>query len=160
MSQEQWRPVDGWVGTYEVSDLGRVRRLYKTREPRILAQRAHPQRGYIVVDLQRAGKTCTQKVHRLVANAFLGPRPEGLVTRHLNDDKNDNRLVNLAYGTHLENARDRELNGIPNPSSAKTHCPQGHPYDAQNTARVGNRRHCRACHREHQRAYVKRRAAA
>lgn len=44
--------------------------------------------------------------HRAVAEAFLGPRPAGMVIRHLNGIKTDNRVENLAYGTPEENLKD------------------------------------------------------
>src|SRR5690606_25876746 len=52
------------------------------------------------------GQRETLFVHKEVAYAFLGPRPEGLVVRHLNGDQTDNRVENLAYGTHKDNSQD------------------------------------------------------
>jgi len=46
------------------------------------------------------------RVHALVLLAFVGPRPTGLETRHLNGDPADNRLENLVYGTPKENIGD------------------------------------------------------
>lgn len=50
-------------------------------------------------------------VHSLVLIAFKGPRPEGMECRHLNGNPGDNRLENLAWGTHVENMADREKHG-------------------------------------------------
>ena len=50
-------------------------------------------------------------VHAVVALAFHGVRPEGLVTSHLNGDKNDNRPCNLAYVTQRENIEQKRLHG-------------------------------------------------
>lgn len=51
-------------------------------------------------------------VHRMVAEAFLGPRPSPQhEIRHLNGNKEDNRTDNLAWGTRKENAEDRERHG-------------------------------------------------
>jgi hypothetical protein len=46
-------------------------------------------------------------LHTIVALAWYGPRPPGLVIRHLNRDPGDNRPVNLRYGTRRENNLDR-----------------------------------------------------
>ena len=50
-------------------------------------------------------------VHVLVLAAFVGPRPEGMVTRHLDGNPANNRLANVCYGTNAENAQDRIRHG-------------------------------------------------
>jgi len=56
--------------------------------------------------LRHDGKNRTYEVQRLVALAFLGPRPEGHETRHLDGNRLNNRLDNLAYGTRSQNQLD------------------------------------------------------
>lgn len=51
------------------------------------------------------------RVHVLVAEAFIGPRPFGMVTRHLDGDNFNNRKSNLAWGTHQENSDDMRRHG-------------------------------------------------
>jgi hypothetical protein len=51
------------------------------------------------------------KVASLVAEAWYGPRPKGLVVRHLNGNPGDSRPNNLAYGTQLENVHDSIAHG-------------------------------------------------
>lgn len=54
----------------------------------------------------------TTTVHRIVAETFLGPAPfDGAIIRHLNDDPSDNKAENLAWGSHKDNAADRDRNG-------------------------------------------------
>lgn len=71
------------------------------------------QDGYPYVRLQeRGGKRRLIPVHRLVADAFLPPRPSlNHETRHLNGNPRDNRVSNLAWGTKKENAADKERHG-------------------------------------------------
>ena len=88
---EEWRSVDGWGGWYEVSSLGRVRR---TLTGDLLT--TYESRRYLAVTLSGPRKLCI-KVHRLVALAFLGPRPEGLQINHLDGDRHNNRAENLEY---------------------------------------------------------------
>lgn len=67
--------------------------------------------GYMKVRLSVDGVRINRAVHRLVAAAFLPPRPPGAELRHLDGDKRNNAATNLAWGTPLENARDRDAHG-------------------------------------------------
>lgn len=66
--------------------------------------------GYRRVGLRVGGRVAHKSVHRLVLAAFAGDRPD-LEVRHLNGDRTDNRLTNLAWGTAYDNAVDRERHG-------------------------------------------------
>ena len=160
---ESWLPIPGWEGMYEVSDLGRVRSLPRKNHPRLTLLASYPMKrgGYTAVSLSRDNHTHTSAVHKLVALAFLGPRPDGMEVRHLNGDATDPRLVNLAYGTPSENQRDRLRHGTHHYGN-RTHCNNGHPFDEENTylyPRGGGRR-CRICQRERLREYKRARRAA
>lgn len=155
---EEWRPVVGWENLYEVSDHGRVRSLdrlvvRKTGaqvmvEGRILIPQRTVTDARLCVTLSANGLKRGVPIHRAVLEAFVGPRPDGMEGCHFNDDKNDNRLVNLRWDTHSANMKDRVRNGG-NPHSNKTHCSAGHEYDLANTyRRKCGRRACRACQRE------------
>lgn len=94
---------------YEVSDYGRVRRRTPnigTRVGKVLRPGIQWQ-GYRVVGI--GGRT--PKVSVLVLEAFVSDRPKGNEARHLNDIKTDDRLLNLAWGTHSDNYRDRVFHG-------------------------------------------------
>lgn len=154
---EQWKPIPGWEGYYEVSDRGRVlsvsrevwqigrwgKGFWRTTKPRIL--RPGIMRGYERVSLQRNKHVEQVAVHRLVLLAFAGPCPEGMEACHANDERRDNRLGNLRWDTKRANCADRTRNGG-SPNANKTHCPQGHPYSPENTYRNGGSRKCRKCH--------------
>jgi hypothetical protein len=86
-------------------------------------------------------------VHQLVARAFLGLRPEGQVTRHLDDDVMNNSISNLAYGTKSENREDAVRNGR-NFWKNQTHCINGHEFTPENTRETEIQRHCRQCQRD------------
>ena len=137
---ENWRPVVGWEGIYEVSDLGRVRRA-----GRGVLTGGIDRYGYRFVDLNDHGRRQSARVHRLVGDAYLGPLPDGLETRHLNGDRTDNRLANLAYGTHSQNTLDMVAHGR-HKSAAATHCPRGHAYADDNLViDARGARNCRLC---------------
>lgn len=130
----EWRLVEGHPDYFVGSD-GQIR-----RGPKLLRGAIHPT-GYCIVQLNGT----FYKLHRLIAQTFLGPIPPGAHVRHLNDVKTDNRVTNLAIGTRSDNMRDRVRNGN-DPNRRKTHCRNGHPFDAENTVwRERNDRLSRAC---------------
>lgn len=102
---ENWRPVVGYEGWYEVSDQGRVRRIAQgpsTRPGRILRQ-ADNGRGYLALSLSRNHRTRRCLVHRLVLAAFVGPAPAGHECNHKDGDKTNNHLSNLEWLTSSGN---------------------------------------------------------
>lgn len=102
---EEWRPVIGYEGVYEVSSLGGIRRTGKVRNrPAKTALKVHTtDRGYEFITLYRDGAVRGFGVHTLVAAAFIGPRPDRFHVNHKNGIKTDNRLSNLEYCTPKEN---------------------------------------------------------
>lgn len=70
---------------------------------KLLSQGCKTTFGHVQVYL---GRDYRYSVHVLVAEAFIGPRPEGMDVRHLNGNPRDNRVTNLAYGTRSDNVRD------------------------------------------------------
>lgn len=143
---EVWRPIDRFPG-YEVSNFGNVRSYRRASGPWLIRPRKNHQDPYPAVSLWDAsGRPRAIRLHRVVLEAFVGPRPEGMVTRHLNGDPGDNRLENLTYGTYSENLRDAVAHGRHN-HARRTHCPTGHPLEGDNLAVWGGKRVCRACRR-------------
>jgi hypothetical protein len=120
---ELWLPIPGWDGFYYASDLGRIRsearivlrkngRATRIRE-QILSSRVCG--GYEKVTLCRGARRHNYAVHRLVLEAHVGPRPEGMVCCHGPGGSLDNRLVNLCWGTHRKNlGEDRLRDGTHN----------------------------------------------
>ena len=102
----EWRPVLGYEGIYEVSDLGHVRRVSEYRNGRagmIMAVAARGETGYLSVALSRNGRCTNQLLHRVVIEAFRGKRPTGMETHHIDGDKQNPRLSNLEFVTSSEN---------------------------------------------------------
>lgn len=93
--REEWRPVDGYEGLYEVSNMGRVKSLKYNKE-RILKVGKND-KGYLQVHLSKDGKAKGYTVHRLVATAFC-ENPMGYTeVNHINEDKADCRAENLEW---------------------------------------------------------------
>lgn len=102
---EEWRPVVGYEGFYSVSNYGVIRRDRKASGTRVgnLLKVNDNGNGYSNCCLSAYGKQRTKLVHVLVAQAFLGPAPDGLEVNHLNGVKHDNRVCNLEYVTGSQN---------------------------------------------------------
>lgn len=67
--------------------------------------------GYLHVALSDGnGPQVRRKLHQIIAELFLGPRPGKMEVRHLDGDKSNNSYANLAYGTHAQNGADRRRN--------------------------------------------------
>lgn len=141
-STERWLPVLGFEEAYEVSDQGNVRRIDTGR---VLRQGKEPN-GYIRVGLTVDYKTTTLRVHRIVLDAFVGPRPEGLEGCHTDGDPTNNVLSNLRWDTRHANAADAIRMGRHHHKS-KTHCKNGHEFNAENTYVYNGGRLCRTCRR-------------
>jgi len=108
-SMETWKPVVGYEGVYEISDLGQVKRISgwsdgrKTKPIGILKTGRKKRYATAVLHNKKLGKQKQYPVHRLVLAAFVGPLPYGHEVNHKNGIKRDNRLENLEYVTHSEN---------------------------------------------------------
>lgn len=160
--EEEWRPIPGWEGLYEVSNLGRVkscprevqgrpgRKPYK--RPGQLRKPSVNSTGRLQVGLSAPGrKWFNMKVHRAVALAFLGPAPEGCEVCHNDGNPMNNRLDNLRWGTKKENSADA-VRMRRFPAQQRTHCPRGHPLSPPNLTAESIRkgwRSCLACSRAH-----------
>ena len=94
-----------WSG-YKVDDQGVV---YSKTTGRPL--RASPHQGYLRVQLHYGGRHKWHKVHILVLETFIGPRPPGLVGRHIDGDAMNCRLGNLAWSTQKVNIEDKRIHG-------------------------------------------------
>lgn len=146
-----WLPVVGYEGKYVVNEIGQVKGL---RNNKILS--AHPGKdGYLRVAIYgHDGKRHPARIHTMVLYAFEGPRPPGMEGRHLDGDKNNCALSNLAWGTSAENKADMIRLGR-HANTRKTHCPKNHPYDEENTYRYPDgRRQCRTCTKQRHRVQI------
>lgn len=99
-SEEIWLPIKNFI-LYEVSNLGNIRNA-KTKK----TIKRKNNSFYPSVKMYANGKRHFKNVHRIVAEAFLGPRPHGLVTCHKDCDKNNISVENLRYATQKENIHD------------------------------------------------------
>lgn len=116
---EEWRPIPGWEGLYEVSSYGRVRshgRVVKRGrgewlKPGRILRGAIDRYGRPIVGLSRDGVSSTQVVHQLVLIAFHGPRPPGMFGCHNDGNPANNHVSNLRWDTPASNTADMFRHG-------------------------------------------------
>lgn len=102
---EEWRDICGFEGVYQISNMGRVKRIIDAFG-RPLIRILHPYlspAGYYLVDLRASGKKKKISVHRLVAIAFIENPDNKPNIDHINAIKDDNRAENLRWCTQKEN---------------------------------------------------------
>ena len=138
LATEIWAPVLGYEGYYDAGSLGRIRALEALmsiggRGPRVLD--ANPSRRDAYPSVSLLSPDGTRKrftVHSLVAEAFLGLRPEGMEVRHLDGNAHNAALSNLAYGSSGDNQRDKLRHGTHH-YAKRNHCKHRHEYTPENT---------------------------
>ncbi len=102
----EWRLVDDWPG-YFVSDTGRIRKGGISPDGWDIAVGVNAATGYPTVALADGKRRTSAGIHRLIAMAFIR-NPDGLPqVRHLDGDRANCALDNLAWGTELQNSADR-----------------------------------------------------
>ena len=113
---EIWESVVGFEGSYEISNLGRVKglsrrvdtihgRSWYTKE-RILSTH-YLKEGYEIVTLSMNGDDRKYLVHRLVAEAFLGDAGKHMQVNHIDENRQNNKLENLEWVTPKVNVKYR-----------------------------------------------------
>jgi hypothetical protein len=118
---EIWKDIPGYEGMYQVSDIGNVKSLgremlnfgeYPITIKEKIMKPSRLSNGYLILSLSKNGFKKKITVHMLVAMAFLNHKPDGthkIVVDHINNNKLDNRVVNLQLISQRENlSKDRK----------------------------------------------------
>lgn len=117
MQNEIWKDIPGYSGLYQVSNDGCVKSLLRRvngpkkngrKVKEMILKPCVIKDGYLAVVLHKCGKRKTQKIHRLVALAFI-PNPDNKPEiDHINTNRTDNRVENLRWVTRKENGTNPE----------------------------------------------------
>ena len=115
--KEIWKDIEGYVGLYQISNLGRVKSLEKTKKWGV-ANLTLPEKilkplteKYCRVRLAKNKKSSFILIHRLVAMHFI-PNPNNYpIVMHIDDNPKNNRVDNLRWGTKFMNSQDMKLKG-------------------------------------------------
>lgn len=107
MIEEKWKPIEGYVNYYEVSNWGRVRScnriiikkngVFHRRKGRILSAHKNVKNGLLQVMLILHTRYKLFYVHRLVAQAFVNNPYSLELVSHKNGNDLDNRAENLIF---------------------------------------------------------------
>lgn len=122
---EIWKDIDGYIGIYQVSNMGNVRSLqreefkcaqgYRVRKG-VELKPSQDQKGYLMVNLYKNGKGRSRRVHRLVAEAFIDNPMHLSEINHIDENKKNNVVSNLEWCTSSYN----KMYGNGNVSRSKT----------------------------------------
>lgn len=121
---EIWKDIPGYEGRYQVSDHGSVRSIdwveivknkwggnNVRRTLGVVFTAQIGDKGRLFVTLTKNRKSVRRTIASLVALAFIGPRPKGLLVLHTDGDNQNNTLSNLRYGTQADNMEDARKHG-------------------------------------------------
>lgn len=125
MEVRQWKPIVGYEGIYEISDMGDVKRLAHitidslgrriAHKDRIIRPRISRRTGYPTISLYKDGRAKSFTIHSLIAKAFI-PNPLNLpCVNHIDEDRSNSVLSNLewcdySYNNTYGKAREKRLN--------------------------------------------------
>lgn len=114
---EEWRDIIGYEGLYQVSNLGRVKRLDgidsrgRLWKGRILKSMSTIW-GYLWVPLCKDGVRKQHRIHRLVAEHFIPNVENKSQVNHIDGNKKNNTVENLEWTTHSENTKHAYITGL------------------------------------------------
>lgn len=122
--KEIWKDIKGWEGYYQISNLGRVKSLYRIVPHKLKGKKTIFERilkpciaspGYYSLGLRKDCKVKCARIHRLVALHFI-PNPQNKPEiNHKNGIKTDNRIENLEWVTRSENEKHAYKIGLKKP---------------------------------------------
>lgn len=113
-SNEEWKDIPGWEGFYQVSNLGRVKSIFKylkTKKGELIIVKTNKilkqgdNHGYKAVHLKVLDKQLHTGVHRLVAQAFLPNDNNYTEINHIDENGMNNNVNNLEWCSRSYNIK-------------------------------------------------------
>lgn len=101
----KFKDIQEYVGIYMIASDGRV---FNKKSGKFLKPSLNSH-GYLFVNLRKDGKCRSHRIHRLIAEAFIGNPENKTDIDHINTVKTDNRIENLRHVTKSENMMNRKI---------------------------------------------------
>ena len=118
--KEIWKPVAGYEGYYEVSNIGNVRSVWSGKP--VPMKTYVNEHGYCVLRLTKNGVSKIRNVHRLMLESFIGKDPDRPIVNHKDGNKLNNTLDNLEWTTSRENNIHAIKTGLKDPEAISREC--------------------------------------
>lgn len=113
MTNREFRKIPSLKFLYEVSEDGRIFRNVKSKKQnKIIVDYHHSEKGYCFTFVCREGKVKRIPITRVVAECWLGEKPEGYEIDHIDRNSLNNHFTNLRYVTKSEQMKNRDHNLI------------------------------------------------
>jgi len=109
---EKWKPIVGYEGLYEISNLGRVKSMARVIKRSINGEQKVGEiflkfelasNGYYRVSLWKDNVKKNKTIHRLVATHFVNNTNNKKTVNHKDGNKLNNKASNLEWATYCEN---------------------------------------------------------
>lgn len=116
-SNLEFRKIPSLQFLYEINSNGTIIRNVKSKkQSKIKLDTHHSEAGYYAVWIHVGGrknsKTLHRMVHKLVAECWLGPCPDGYEVDHIDRNTHNNNFSNLRYVTKSEQMKNRDYTNI------------------------------------------------
>jgi hypothetical protein len=117
-SELEFRKIKSLDYKYEVNENGTIFRNVKTgKESKIVLDMHHSKIGYYKTSVHLNGRTPEAKtkrvmIHSVVAECFLGEKPDGYEIDHIDRNSKNNDYRNLRYVTKSEQMKNRDHSNI------------------------------------------------
>jgi hypothetical protein len=109
-SNLEFRKIKSLDYLYEVNENGTIFRNVKSKKQnKITLDTHHSKKGYYKTMVYFKGKTKRVMIHIVVAECWLGDKPEGMGVDHIDKNSHNNHYTNLRYATHSEQMKNRKL---------------------------------------------------
>lgn len=113
MSNREFRKIPSLQFLYEVNEDGRIFRNVKSKkQSKIIVDYHHSKSGYCFTFVCIKGRVQRVPIARVVAECWLGKKPEGYEIDHINRNSQDNYYKNLRYVTKSEQMKNRDHSNI------------------------------------------------